>query len=91
MVDIDDRTLEEMYIAIAHLTRRSAEIGRSVEMEGQKVAQWKIENRRRKHNYVPFIVNLIKLLAERGECRHTGVRRSGARQRPPAQQRCGGL
>ncbi len=36
-------------------------------MEQQKVAQWKIENRRRKHNYVPFIVNLLKLLAERGE------------------------
>lgn len=38
-----------------------------IQMEQQKVEQWKIENRRRKHNYVPFIVNLLKLLAERGE------------------------
>ena len=36
-------------------------------MESQKAEQWKVENRRRKHNYVPFIVNMLKLLAERGE------------------------
>ena len=38
-----------------------------IAMEAQKTEQWKVENRRRKHNYVPFIVNLLKVLAERGE------------------------
>ena len=66
-VAVDERTLDELLIALAHLTKRSAGIKREVEMESQKAEQWKVENRRRKHNYVPFIVNMLKLLAERGE------------------------
>jgi ubiquitin carboxyl-terminal hydrolase L5 len=66
-VAVDERSVDELLIALAHLTKRSAALGRDVEMESQKVEQWKVENRRRKHNYVPFIVNLLKLLAERNE------------------------
>ena len=46
--------------ALADLTHQLA-------LEEQKLNRWKAENIRRKHNYVPFIVNLLKLLAERGE------------------------
>ena len=51
------------------LSSSSEELATSAEMamEAQKQEQWKMENRRRKHNYVPFIVNLLRLLAERGE------------------------
>jgi len=66
-VAVDDRSVDELLIALAHLTRRSSTLASDLEMENQRVEQWKIENRRRKHNYVPFIVNLLKLLAERGE------------------------
>ena len=104
-VAVDDRTVDELLIALAHLTKRSSQtrsptsgratdhrpslrcplarplVGRGsdgrwfalwsasaeIQMEQQKAEQWKIENRRRKHNYVPFIVNMLKLLAERGE------------------------
>jgi len=66
-VAVDERTVEELLIALAHLTRRSSTLVGEIAMEEQKQEQWKIENRRRKHNYVPFIVNLLKLLAERGE------------------------
>ena len=38
-----------------------------LDMENQKVTQWKVENRRRKHNYVPFIVQFLRTLADRGE------------------------
>ena len=31
------------------------------------MTQWKVENRRRKHNYVPFIVQFLRTLADRGE------------------------
>lgn len=66
-VAVDDRSVETLLIALAHLTRRSSQVAGEIQMESQKAEQWKIENRRRKHNYVPFIVNLLKLLAERGE------------------------
>jgi len=66
-VAVDDRSVDELIIALAHLTRRSAAVSSEMQIEQQKAEQWKIENRRRKHNYVPFIVNYLKLVAERGE------------------------
>jgi len=66
-VAVDDRSVEELLIALAHLTKRSHQLNAEIQIEQQKAEQWKVENRRRKHNYIPFIVNLLKLLAERGE------------------------
>ena len=43
------------------------QVASDIEMEGQRVEQWRIENVRRRHNYVPFIVNFLRILAERGE------------------------
>ncbi|XP_076045972.1 ubiquitin carboxy-terminal hydrolase L5 [Oratosquilla oratoria] len=38
-----------------------------LEKEEGKRQQWKIENIRRKHNYLPLIVNMMKILAEEGK------------------------
>lgn len=43
------------------------QVASDIEMEEQRVQHWKVENVRRRHNYIPFIVNFLKLLAERGE------------------------
>jgi ubiquitin carboxyl-terminal hydrolase L5 len=41
------------------------DLAQQLEIEEQKLARWKKENLRRKHNYVPFLVNLLKELAKR--------------------------
>jgi len=66
-VAVDERTIDELMIALAHLTARASKIAADIEMEEQRVQQWKIENVRRRHNYIPFIVNFLRVLAERGE------------------------
>ena len=45
-VAVDDRTVDELLIALAHLTKRSAMIGRDIEMETQKAEQWKVSGSR---------------------------------------------
>ena len=44
-----------------------SEARRGIEAEDEKFAAWKMENVRRKHNYIPFVVALFRMLAERGQ------------------------
>lgn len=38
-----------------------------IEDEAAKTKRYKIENIRRKHNYLPFIVELLNILAQQGQ------------------------
>jgi len=66
-VAVDERTVEQLAIAFAHVSDRAAKVHAELAQEEQKRAQWKLENSRRRHNYVPFIIQYLKTLADRNE------------------------
>lgn len=48
----------------ARLMAEIADVDAQLAADGDKRARWKEENARRKHNYVPFVYNFLRLLAE---------------------------
>jgi ubiquitin carboxyl-terminal hydrolase L5 len=64
---------------VAKLDIEIKENERNIQFEDKKFKDWKVrnnsteiikkktENIRRRHNYVPFLVNLLKVLAEKNE------------------------
>lgn len=66
-VAVDERSIDELLVALAHVSARASRVQGQIAMEEQRVQQGRLENLRRRHNYVPFIVNFLRALAERGE------------------------
>lgn len=56
---------DAVYAELARLEGEAAAAREGVEREAQKAQRWRDENIRRKHNYIPFIFNFLKVLAEK--------------------------
>jgi len=66
-MDTGSTSLEELQSKHAEIVVKMEEFNQKIQMEDDKAKNWKVENIRRKHNYIPFVVNLLKILAEKGE------------------------
>ena len=49
---------------LSMLQGEKKKIDEELAIENKKYEQWKLENQRRKHNYIPFIFNLLEKLAD---------------------------
>lgn len=76
-------TVDELFLLLATLNEQLASVRLKLRLEEEKFAQWRTENVRRKHNYIPFILNFIKLLASKGELMPLV---NQAKQKPPRTQ-----
>merc|ERR1712137_845662 len=69
MVVVGDRraALKEQQGGLAEDSTEYVQIQSDLEQQELKRKQWKLENERRRHNYVPLCVELIKQLARQGK------------------------
>eukprot|EP01137_Pigoraptor_chileana_P025476 Opistho-2@95035 len=53
--------------AIADLQHQAHELRERLAGEKDKMERYRVENIRRRHNYIPFFMEMLKLLAKKGE------------------------
>jgi len=66
-MDVEGLSKPNESLQISQIDEQLNSLQHKIEVEEEKFKNWKIENIRRKHNYIPFLVNLLKILAEKEE------------------------
>ena len=90
---LSHRTDEQNH-TLRQLNSQISDVNHALSEEASKIERWRLENIRRRHNYVPFIFNVLKILAEKQKlnklvenaCRMTAERNARARDRREKQQ-----
>lgn len=57
---------ETLHASLAELSSSIANQEVRIQMEVERQKKWRAENERRRHNYVPFIFEMLQQLAQKG-------------------------